>query len=113
MRIWPVLLDSQPAYLSGRGRSGSLLLLPLGTHTLIEHLCGWLGPLTGHAPLVVSRDSIDPEYGYWIHALCPNASVVTTGVETADAAATYELSDALLIVDPRCLPLRATEFASL
>jgi lipopolysaccharide/colanic/teichoic acid biosynthesis glycosyltransferase len=113
MKIWPVLLDSQPTYLSGRGRSGSLLLIPLGTHTLIEQLRAWLEPLTGHAPLVVSRGSTDPEYGRWIRAVCPTASVVTTAEETAEVAATYELSDALLIVDPRCLPLRAIEFSSL
>jgi lipopolysaccharide/colanic/teichoic acid biosynthesis glycosyltransferase len=113
MRIWPIILDSQPPYLGGRGRSGSLLLIPLGTRTLLEHLCSWLEPLTGLAPLVVSRGVADGKYDLAIRAACPAARVVTSAEETAEATSSYELSDALLIVDPRCLPLRALEFSLL
>jgi lipopolysaccharide/colanic/teichoic acid biosynthesis glycosyltransferase len=113
MKIWPILLDAQPSYLGERGCSRSLLLAPLGTHTLIEHLRAWLESLTDRAPLVVSRDSVDLEYRRWIHSLCPTASVVNTSEQIADVVNGYELSDALLIVDPRCLPLGAFQFASL
>ncbi len=40
MRIWPVILDSQPSYIRGRGRSASLLLSPLGTEVVLQHLRG-------------------------------------------------------------------------
>ena len=60
MRIWPVLLDSQPAYLSGRGRNASLLLLPLGAQTLIEHLRDQLEPLTAAPLLVITQASPIP-----------------------------------------------------
>lgn len=113
MRIRPVLLDSRPSYLGSSGRNGSLLLVPFGTHTLIEHLRAWLEPVTRDDPLVVSGDSTDPEYGSWIRAVCPTARIAATTEEIADAVAAYELSDALLIVDPRCLPLRALELLSL
>jgi lipopolysaccharide/colanic/teichoic acid biosynthesis glycosyltransferase len=110
MRIWPVILDSRPPYLGKRGRSGSLLLTPLGSCTLLEHLGSCLERVTRNAPLVVAG-STDVEYSAWLHAACPAATVVTTPEEAADAVATYELSDALLIVDPRCLPLDAREFS--
>ena len=43
----------------------------------------------------------DPEYSAWIRArLSPAASVLSTAEEIADAVAAFELSDALLIIDP-------------
>ena len=112
MRIWPIILDSQPSYLGSRGRSGSLLLSPLGTHTLIEHIADWVRPITGRAPLVVSRDS-DPEYRRWIATLCPSANVAVTPSEVVDAVAALEMSDTFLIIDSRALPAVPTEFSSL
>ena len=113
MRIWPVLLDSQPAYLGGRGRSGSLLLVPLGAHTLVEHLRAWLEPLTSNAPLVVSAGPSIPEYSRWIQALWPAATVLTGAGDVAEKVASFEMSDALFIIDPRCLPVRPMELGSL
>jgi lipopolysaccharide/colanic/teichoic acid biosynthesis glycosyltransferase len=113
MKIWPVLIDSQPAYLSGRGRSGSLLLVPLGAYTLIEHLRACLEPVSERAPLVVSQGTSDSDYSRWISTVCPSATVGTTPAAIADAVSSHELSDALLIVDPRCLPVRPIEVASL
>jgi len=113
MRIWPVLLDSQPSYLGGRGRSESLLLAPLGTRTVLEHLHAWLGPITKETPLVVSQASTGQEYARWIDGLWPGAVPVTTAVALADRAAALELSDAVLLVDPGCLPMRPEAFSLL
>jgi len=62
---------------------------------------------------VVSAHEADDEYGRWIRAVCPTANVATTPDEVADVVAGYELSDALLIIDPRCLPVRARGLSSL
>ena len=113
MRIFPVLLDSRPAYLGGRGRSGSLLLCPLGTNVLVEHLSHWLRPVTTHTPLVVSQGPTEADYVRWITEGSPGAEVLAAPQDVADVVTTYEMSDALLIVDPRCLPRRAHEFSSL
>ena len=51
MTIWPVLIDSKPEYLSAYGRAGSLLAIPLGTHTILERLRIWLQPLTTRPPV--------------------------------------------------------------
>jgi lipopolysaccharide/colanic/teichoic acid biosynthesis glycosyltransferase len=113
MRIWPVILDSQPSYFHGRGRSASLLLAPLGTNVLIEHLAAALAAVTDNKPLVVAADDADSRYGEWVRAVCPTAQVVGTPGEVADALASHELSDALLIVDPRCMPVRGFQFSEL
>lgn len=113
MKIWPVLLDSQPACLTGRGRSGSLLLAPLGASTLLEYLRVCLEPVTRNAPVIVPLIFPEPEYGNWIRSVSPAAKVAVTPHEIADIVANLELNDALLIIDPRCLPLRALEFSRL
>jgi hypothetical protein len=59
MRIWPVLLDSRPAYVQGHGRSVSLLLAPLGPQTLIEHLRSEVTPITRNPPMILSPQGTD------------------------------------------------------
>ena len=113
MRIWPVILDSQPSYLRGRGRSASLLLAPLGTNTVVEHLVSAFEAITGNAPLVVRPENGDARYTQWIQGLCPTALVAETPQEFVDALSSHELSDALLIVDPRCMPIRGFQFSEL
>jgi lipopolysaccharide/colanic/teichoic acid biosynthesis glycosyltransferase len=113
MRVWPILLDSQPAYLQGRGRSASLLLAPLGRQTLIEHLRSGLAPVTRNAPMVLSPQGTDAEYRRWVRAVYPTARVMGGQEEVADVLAGLELSDALLIVDPRCLPIRDLQLSAL
>ncbi len=113
MRIWPVILDSQPTYLNGRGRSASLLLAPLGAGVLIEYVAAALARITDNPPLVVTGKEAGPEYVEWVRALCPRAHVVTTADEFADAVAPHELSDALLFIDPRCLPVHGLQLSDL
>jgi lipopolysaccharide/colanic/teichoic acid biosynthesis glycosyltransferase len=113
MRIWPVLLDSQPSYLHGRGQSSSLLLAPLGKSVLIEHLTAALAQITENPPLIVASEDADERYEEWMHALAPNARVVTTPQHFGDAMAGHELSDALVFLDPRCMPVRGLQLTSL
>jgi lipopolysaccharide/colanic/teichoic acid biosynthesis glycosyltransferase len=115
MRVWPVIIDSQPAYMErcGRGRSASLLFAPLGARTLLEHVVASLGPITENPPVVVSQAEGDCEYRRWVHAVCPTARVVGEPGELADAFDSHELSDAFLIIDPRCLPVRDFQLSAL
>ena len=61
MRIWPVILDSQPLYVRGGGRGASLLFAPLGTQTLLEHSLASLGLITDNPPVVLSQKEVTPE----------------------------------------------------
>jgi lipopolysaccharide/colanic/teichoic acid biosynthesis glycosyltransferase len=113
MRVWPIVLDSRPPYLRGRGRSTSLLLAPLGTGTVIEHIVSAFQPITGNAPLIVAPDEAHERYADWVSGVCPRARVVKSADEFSDALATHELSDALLLVDPCCIPIRGFQFSEL
>jgi lipopolysaccharide/colanic/teichoic acid biosynthesis glycosyltransferase len=95
------------------GRSVSLLLAPLGTTTLIEYLLSSFAPITGNAPMVLSPSGADGEYRRWVHSACPTARVVGAPGEFAEALADSELSDAYLVVDPRCLPVRDFQLSAL
>jgi lipopolysaccharide/colanic/teichoic acid biosynthesis glycosyltransferase len=113
MRIWPVIIDSQPPYLQGRGRSSSLLMAPLGTSTVIEQLVSSFQPVTGNAPLVIPPVDADDSYSSLVATLSPSVQVVASAEHFADALSGLELSDALLIVDPRCMPVEGFQFAKL
>lgn len=113
MRIRPVLLDSRPTFFRPGGRNESLLLVPFGTHTLLEYLRAWLEPVTRDVPLIVSAEPGERNCAEAIRGLCPGAIVAQSTEAIADAVAGYELSDALLIVDPRCLPVDSLALSSM
>jgi lipopolysaccharide/colanic/teichoic acid biosynthesis glycosyltransferase len=105
MRVWPVILDSQPAYLRGNGRSTSLLLVPFGTGVLIEHVTSAVRVITDNHPIIVAPAEVDPQqYTEALHQLCPSATVITSVEQLNCLLSFHELSDALLFVDPRCWP---------
>ena len=105
MSLWPVLLDSRPAYAGGNGRGTSLLLAPMGTTSLLEHLVGLLTPTTVNPPVILAAPDAPQEYAGWIHALCPDARVIGGPGDLHDAFPRFELSDAFLVLDPRSLPV--------
>ncbi len=113
MRIWPVILDSQPEYLRGRGRSRSLLLAPVGRSTLVEHLLRSLSSPAENAPVVASPANAGSEYRGWIQAVSPAAKVVDDPQQFIHAFAGIELSDAFLVIDPRCLATNDSQLSRL
>jgi lipopolysaccharide/colanic/teichoic acid biosynthesis glycosyltransferase len=113
MRIWPVILDSRPLYIRGGGRGASLLFAPLGTQTVLAHSLASVGLITDNPPVVLPQKEVDSEYRCWVQAVCPGASVVGTPAELVDAFESHELSDAFLIVDPRCLPVDDFQLSAL
>jgi lipopolysaccharide/colanic/teichoic acid biosynthesis glycosyltransferase len=113
MRVWPVLLDSEPTFLGGLRGGVSLLGVPLGSHTVLGQLCSCLEKITPNAPIIVSSARNDAGYRRMVRAACPQARIIGARDELTDALAGFELSDALLILDPRCLPRRELEIAEL
>ncbi len=102
MNLYPIFLDSRPAYLDG-GRT-SLTLVPLGTGTLLGYLRASLASLGPNAPVVVPTFEADGDYEARIADACPEARVLR-GARALDAhLARLEPSDWLFLVDPRCFP---------
>lgn len=113
MRIWPVILDSQPGYLTGTERSLSILLAPMGTSSLAELLFSRLAPITRNAPVVLAPAAPNADYERSLTAVCPTARIMRSPEEFGEVFARTELSDAFLLVDPRCLVLGDSELARL
>jgi lipopolysaccharide/colanic/teichoic acid biosynthesis glycosyltransferase len=112
MRIWPTILDSQPAYLKGEG-GPSILLAPVGTSTLVERLLGLLAPITGIPLVVLAPTDANAEYGRSMRRACPTARVIGEPEGFGQVFPSCELSDAFLVVDPRYLSLGDSDLATL
>ncbi|MFI5184318.1 MAG: sugar transferase [Vicinamibacteria bacterium] len=108
MWTFPVLLDCRPA-LFPRARGGSLLLAPLGDGTVLGHLLSRLRAVSSAPPVIVTQFEIDAAYADAIRRACPEAEVVETLPAFANRLYTYEPSDRLLLADPVCFPLDASD----
>jgi lipopolysaccharide/colanic/teichoic acid biosynthesis glycosyltransferase len=113
MRVWPVILDSRPSYVRGQHRGGSLLLAPFATSVLLEHVMTGVRLATANAPVVVAPAGVEDDYAAHVRAVCPAALIVTNREAFVDAIGRHELSDALLFVDPTCLPIDGVDFTDL
>jgi lipopolysaccharide/colanic/teichoic acid biosynthesis glycosyltransferase len=112
MRIWPVFLDFEPPYLGGPGRGHSLLRAPLGADLLVSRLCRQTALVTPNAPLILAPHGSGADYRTRMHADCQSVTVVAESEQLADALSTAEMSDVLLLVDPRCFPADESQLAS-
>jgi len=104
--VWtfPILLDSRPRFL-GPAPQASLLLLPVGSGTVLSHLLQRLSSITGTPPLVVAGFDQDRDYEQAIRRLCPEVEAVLSIPAFLEKLNTYEPSDHLLLADPECFPL--------
>jgi len=103
MTIFSVLLDSRPPYLDRGAAPGSLLLLPMGTGTLLGQLVSRLVDVTSSRPLVLPTFTPAAGYADALRAANPKVDVVDLAGLRARIGE-YDPSDTLLLVDPSCCP---------
>lgn len=111
MKIWPVLLDRAIPFADGDERS--LLFAPLGTQSLLADVRWRLQPITKLQLTIVSPWAVSASYRARVNSECPQAPRFCTPDGFNDAFSAHDLSDALLIVDPRWLPLEARQLTEL
>jgi len=99
--IFPAIIDSRPAYMGG---AGSLLLAHVGAKTLLEHVAVRLGRLSDAPPVVVSPFTGEAGHVDALRAAHPGLRGVIGMPELRDWLGSFEPSDFLLFIDPRCLP---------
>jgi lipopolysaccharide/colanic/teichoic acid biosynthesis glycosyltransferase len=104
MTIIPVLLDSRPAYLDRGVAPSSLLLLPMGTGTLLGQFASRLAVATASRPLVLPTFEPGGRYEDAVRAAGAGVEVVPGLAALRARIAEYDPSDSLLIVDPSCCP---------
>jgi lipopolysaccharide/colanic/teichoic acid biosynthesis glycosyltransferase len=111
VNLYPILLDSRPSYLENSG--SSLLFVPLGTGTLLDHLVRRVSAVSPNAPVLRPTFEPAPDYGKLVAGSSPRARVITTARGLDDFVGRLEPSDWLLIVDPRCFPVDGFDVESL
>jgi len=104
VKLFPVVLDSRPGYL-GRSAPGSLLLMPLGRSTLLDHIHTELQQVRRERLTVVPAFEPTPAYEKAVHDACGSVDAVVYAAELGGHLSTYEPSDWLLMIDPRCFPV--------
>lgn len=102
MTVFPVIIDSRPAYLGNGEVPSSLLLAPLGTGTLLQDIRTGLTAATGETLTVVPTFDPSPEYVRAIRESEPAVDSVVPVAAFGSTLSRFEPSDWLLIVDPRC-----------
>jgi lipopolysaccharide/colanic/teichoic acid biosynthesis glycosyltransferase len=108
MHIHPLFVDSRPEYLSDAEASASLLLMPLGTETLLEHLQTRLAGVCDRPPVVYATFTPGPEYTAALQRVCPGATVVCASDLTTHLGR-CESADWLFILDARRYPAEGLE----
>jgi lipopolysaccharide/colanic/teichoic acid biosynthesis glycosyltransferase len=112
MWIFPVLLDSRPAFLP-EGHAGSLLLTPLGAGTVLDQLRSTLGVVTQAPPVILSRFVADEAYEQAVRTACPDVERVEAADSFAAHCRSYQPSDWLVFADPASFPRDARDPALL
>lgn len=113
MKIWPVLIDSEPAYISRSSGKASLLLAPTGARWLATQLCEELERVTADVPTIVAPPGASGDYRARMNSVCPSAAIALTADDLTDILSTAEASDLVLFVDPRCLPVNTRQLRAL
>lgn len=101
MTILPILIDSRPAYLRHGAGTKSLLLMPLGTGTVLSYLARWVAGAGGVEPIVLPVFEPAAEYEQQVHAAAGVPKITVVGARRlGEFLGKYEPSDWLLMVDP-------------
>jgi lipopolysaccharide/colanic/teichoic acid biosynthesis glycosyltransferase len=105
MSVFPILIDSRPAYLEALDVSSSLLTLPLGTTTIGRRLSARLLETTRRKPAVLCAFDHAEEHPERLRIAGASFDYTTTIDKFLAGLASFEPSDWLLFVDPRCTSL--------
>lgn len=113
MTILPFVIDARPTYLHSDGVPRSLLLIPVGTQTLLERMFEQIQAVTDEAATILTTFAPDPNYE---ECLCKAGSSVSraasiTGVD--DILDCLEPSDWFLMLDSRWFPTEEVDLHEL
>lgn len=111
MTYYSAILDMRPPYLEGTRES--VLQLPLGNSTVLEHICRLLTRSGSHWPVVISPLAGESGYASAIEAAAGRKLTVLSNSAIENVIAGHELSDWLLVWDGRYFPNGRIELASL
>jgi lipopolysaccharide/colanic/teichoic acid biosynthesis glycosyltransferase/alkylhydroperoxidase/carboxymuconolactone decarboxylase family protein YurZ len=100
----PLIIDR--TITTAGGGSASLLAVPLGARSLLEHIVSWLAAESSRAPLVLPARPVQEESTGVLASCCRQAGAQMITAALPAALAEFEAEERLLLVDAgRVLPL--------
>ncbi len=113
MQVFPVILDTRPSYLRRQGAPPSLLLTPVGTGLLLHRVKAALAAVKVDTPRVLADFAVDEDYATRVRAIAAQVEEVAPVERLSGLLNECELSDCILIIDPRCYPVRGLDLREL
>ncbi len=110
MTLHTVILDAQPSYLLPAVQPASLLLLPAGRESLLALLLHRIERIAENPPTILTTFPATEAYRIAVGQSAGKEIPVTSVEEYGRLVLTWEPSDSLLLIDPRCLPASADAF---
>jgi lipopolysaccharide/colanic/teichoic acid biosynthesis glycosyltransferase len=107
--VFPVVFDTSPSYLGGPPTSGSLLLTPIGTGTLLCRLHARFAVLGRYRLTIAPSFRPDAAYVSALHGACTAVDRIVAPGDFESFIASLEPSDWLLFIDPTCVPLDSVD----
>jgi len=101
-----IILDSACTYLSGANQRSSILGAPLGTGTVLDHLVGLSTNVGGGTVRVLTPIDADGTYLESLAATSAGLATPCSHQELPAILSKLEPSDWVLILHPRCWPVR-------
>lgn len=113
MHIFPVIIDSQPAYARACGASIGVLGMPSGAESVLARLCREIAAVTFQRPTIFTAFGLDAGYREALLAQTPYAVDWPVEQRFSQWLAEREPSDLLLMIDPRTCPIERVDLQRL
>jgi lipopolysaccharide/colanic/teichoic acid biosynthesis glycosyltransferase len=104
MAVFPVIIDSLPAYLTSGSKPASLLQTPFGTGTMLSVLRARVLTVTKEATVILPDFDPGEDYRQTIGELGGHVTDVVTAAQLRTLLGEHEPSDWLLMINPRHFP---------
>ena len=107
-----LIFDAPCTYLSGDGRPTSVLQAPLGASTVLDHLAGLAAKVNGGAVRILPPAGADEGYCSELDQLAGARASLCPPGELGKVLGRLEPSDWILLLNPKCWPIRGLDLAT-
>ncbi len=108
-----LLIDQKAPYLRSAPGSISLLTLPLGTRSFLDHIAARTAVVAGRELLVMPRFEYDGAYEQEITSCTTRRPRIVPPDTLPDVLGTYEFSDYMMVMDPGRWPVDGIDIAAI
>ncbi|MFA5865306.1 MAG: sugar transferase [Phycisphaerae bacterium] len=111
MAIFPIILDTCPAFLRSGSVPSSLILTPLGTGILLDYLHACVLKVSSEKLVILTGFDAHDSYRQAVRNANPRVDLILPLSEIDQLLLRYESSDFLLFIDARYFPVREPDLS--